>query len=91
MKHIPSFEEFINEARVESANDENGKTTKVNAKVRQRIAEICKAPGSIEEKEAKVRAYLAGNKEVAAITAKGNEITVHTKGNMSSVYTFSTK
>ena len=91
MKHIPSFEEFVNENRPASAYDDFGKTTKVNAKVRQNIADMCKGSQSIESKVENVKKYLAGNNEVAAVTAVGDKITVHTKGDMSSSYTFKTK
>jgi hypothetical protein len=79
--------------RPASANDIKPTASSINKRVRGNIANLLsKDPvgktSTPAERIADVRKYLSGNRNVKAITVKGDKLTVHTTAELSASYTF---
>ena len=74
--------------RPASANDIKPTASSINKRVRTNIASILSAKGTPAERIDQVKKYLAGNRNVKAITVKADKLTVYTTAELSAAYTF---
>ena len=76
--------------RAISLNDQAPSTTQITLAHRKGVRQICKTEGlTPEQKLVRVKDYLKNVKRVGAILLQGNEIVIHTSGNLNSTYSFS--